>query len=676
VKVFPLRTLRTDLGGPLLVRLTRTFWLIAIALAAIPFAAYALAAAPQSSLPLTIFSAALMIIVSIVTCRYFIRQPNKGAERLSKIAVTTLVGFGVLYLVLFGTFTFEVPGTHVRFGIPWISARGVGGFVCKADLTNAEKRECPFFGPNSLAGTGYQADDLWEPYSVHAVVLALVLGWLGTFVSMAVLNGSQGTLLLKRQWFAATRRGTLSEAQMSEVGGKCVRKSNSETRVVFVHGILSNGEQAWMNGSGAWWPKLLAAGASIDASIYTFTYRSDVLCRTYSLADVVASIREFFNLDELWNTRRIIFVCHSMGGIVVRRFIVQNQARFIERHTEIGLFLVASPSLGSRDANIVAGLVDLIGNSQAEALKFSQKTVWLNELDQDFITLKESDRFRIVGKELVEDQALKQKRWLGLFRQTVEPFSAARYFGEPYKVPWSDHSSIAKPIDASAIQHRQLLRFIRDMCAWVPPADARPHPIEQWEKDTARDALVALHDGLARRQNIPREVVVVFNDALMETRRYIADQKHGSRRDLAKENRLSTLWSEASAVLWRYDPDLASRCMIKGNGWADDAVWDDPRYRDLPLKLNDMMERMLQVAGDEARDVVDGECDIDVSTGRARVMLPPFKTAPQITLSKVGPVPPNDPTIQSVTPDQFTITISNSNQAGKYKWRARGTLLH
>jgi hypothetical protein len=52
------------------------------------------------------------------------------------------------------------------------------------------------------------------------------------------------------------------------------------------------------------------------------------------------------------------------------------------------------------------------------------------------------------------------------------------------------------------------------------------------------------------------------------------------------------------------------------------------------------------------------------------------KTAPQITLSKVGPVPPNDPTIEPVTPDQFTITISNSNQAGKYKWRARGTLLH
>jgi hypothetical protein len=340
------------------------------------------------------------------------------------------------------------------------------------------------------------------------------------------------------------------------------------------------------------------------------------------------------------------------------------------------LFLVASPSLGSRDANIVAGLAHLTGNSQAEALQFSQKNVRLNELDQDFITLKESHRIRIVGKELVEDQAHKPKRWLGIFRQMVEPFSAARYFGEPYKVPWSDHSSIAKPIDATAIQHRQLIRFIRDMCAWVPPADARPLPIEQWEKDNARDALVALNEGLASRQNVPREVVEVFNDALMETRRYIADQSHGSPRDLARENRLSELWMEASEVLLRYDPDLAARCAIKGNGWADETVWADPRYRDLPLRLNDMMDGMFKLANDEAHDVVDGECEIGVTTWRTRVMLPPFKAAPQITLYKVGALPPIDPTIESVTPDQFTITISNSDQAGKYKWRARGTLLH
>jgi hypothetical protein len=461
---------------------------------------------------------------------------------------------------------------------------------------------------------------------------------------------------------------------MSYVGGKCIRKSKSETCVVFVHGILSNGEQAWMNGSGAWWPELLANETSIDVSLYTFSYRSDVLCRTYSLADVVASIREFFNLDDLWLMRRVIFVCHSMGGIAVRRFIVQNQVRFVEQHTEIGLFLVASPSLGSRDANIVAGLAYLIRNSQADALQFSQKNVWLNELDQDFITLKESHRFRIAGKELVEDQALKPKRWLGLFGQTVEPFSAARYFGEPYKVPWSDHSSIAKPVDGSAIQHRQLVRFIRDMCAVAPPAGARLYPIEQYEKDMTRDALVALNDELTQR-HIPREVVILFNDALMETRRYIADQGRGSSRDFAQEERLSALWMEASDALWRYDPDLARRCMIKGNGWADEAVWDDPRYRDLPLKLNDMMDRMLQVAGGEAHDVVEGECDVGTSTWRARVMLPPFKAAPEITLSRLGTVPRTDPAIESVTADQFTIKISNSDQAGKYKWRARGTLL-
>ena len=42
----------------------------------------------------------------------------------------------------------------------------------------------------------------------------------------------------------------------------------------------------------------------------------------------------------------------------------------------------------------------------------------------------------------------------------VEPFSGARYFGESFKVPGSDHFSIAKPEDREAIQHRLLLYFI------------------------------------------------------------------------------------------------------------------------------------------------------------------------------------------------------------------------
>jgi hypothetical protein len=51
-----------------------------------------------------------------------------------------------------------------------------------------------------------------------------------------------------------------SEALMfkqGKVGGTWIRKPQNGTCVFFIHGILSDGEQAWMNGAGTTWPKLL-----------------------------------------------------------------------------------------------------------------------------------------------------------------------------------------------------------------------------------------------------------------------------------------------------------------------------------------------------------------------------------------------------------------------------------
>jgi len=60
---------------------------------------------------------------------------------------------------------------------------------------------------------------------------------------------------------------------------------------------------------------------------------------------------------------------------------------------------------------------------------------WLNDPDRDFTNLKESRALRMVGKELVEDKPTSFVRWLGLGATVVEPFSAAKYFGEPPRPP-------------------------------------------------------------------------------------------------------------------------------------------------------------------------------------------------------------------------------------------------
>lgn len=261
--------------------------------------------------------------------------------------------------------------------------------------------------------------------------------------------------------------------------GTWIRKPQGETTVIFVHGILSSGEDCWRNRNGAYWPELLKNEKDfVKLGIYVFTYSTGIFTGHYSIGDAVDSLRELTKLDEVLDSaNRLVFVCHSMGGIVVRRFLVKYQQVLADRRLPVGLFLVASPSLGSGYANWLSMLSGVMGQSQAKALKFSQQNEWLNDLDRDFLNLKEAENpgFVIRGKELIEDKAVMLKKWFK--KQVVEPYSGARYFGEPYKVPESDHFSIAKPENPEAIQHRLLCRFIDEM-----PAQ------ERTEKAAAADA--------------------------------------------------------------------------------------------------------------------------------------------------------------------------------------------
>ena len=252
--------------------------------------------------------------------------------------------------------------------------------------------------------------------------------------------------------------------------GEWIRRSSNGTSVVFVHGLLSSGEKCWLNENQSYWPHLLRDEAHLaEIGIYVYTYQTEIFSGQYQLSDVVDDLKERMWLDGLIDQDRIIFVGHSMGGIVARRLLVERQSDLIEKNKEIGLFLVASPSLGSKYANLIEGFADWLGHAQSKALKFSQDNTWLNDLDEDFLNLKESKRLRIHGKELVEHKFVVKSVTR---RQVVERFSGARYFSDPYKVPKSDHFSIAKPVDRGAIQHRLLCNFINDILKQSSDANA------------------------------------------------------------------------------------------------------------------------------------------------------------------------------------------------------------
>jgi len=274
----------------------------------------------------------------------------------------------------------------------------------------------------------------------------------------------------------------------AEPQGRWIRRAVADSAVVFVHGVLSSGETCWRSGD-VYWPEILAQESVLsDIGIYVFSYRSDVFSAGYSLGDAVEALNAYLKLDQLLQLGNLIFVCHSMGGILVRQFLVTRQAALIEKGTKIGLFLVASPSLGSDYANLLLALAKALGNLQAEALRFANNNAWLNDLDRNFINLKESGHLAICGQELVEDQFVILPSFFQ--KQVVRPFSGAKYFGESVKIPYSDHFTIAKPSGPKDLQHRLLVQFIANFVqnsgAKTPSSDEQFVPPGQLDLTTPK----------------------------------------------------------------------------------------------------------------------------------------------------------------------------------------------
>jgi pimeloyl-ACP methyl ester carboxylesterase len=227
---------------------------------------------------------------------------------------------------------------------------------------------------------------------------------------------------------------------------------------VFVHGINSD-ENAFRSAS-AFWPDLLLDDLDFsNVGIFAFEYRSKISAPGYTLGDAVDYLKEILKLELIDQQRQIIFVCHSMGGNLVRRYLVMQSLHYAKMQTKIGLFMLACPSIGSHYANLFR-LIRRNYHMQLESLVNSQRNVWLNDLDKDFRNLLSGNSFEIIGRELAEDLPI-VGRWLMPRTQVVPPQSALRYFGDPLKVPGSDHFTISAPSGSDSLQHRVLKDWMK-----------------------------------------------------------------------------------------------------------------------------------------------------------------------------------------------------------------------
>jgi len=171
----------------------------------------------------------------------------------------------------------------------------------------------------------------------------------------------------------------------------------------------------------------------------------------------------------------IVFVCHSMGGIVVRSMLERHGADFHSK--TVGLCLMASPSMGSRYASLLSPIAKLFGSKAGRQLEFSSD--FLADLDDRFMVfLNSRPAGATVGAEAIEHKS--QIPIVGrFFSNTVEKYSAARYFSMRRRLPETTHSTIVKPLSIEGEGHAFLFDFLsHNFKAIASPANALPEVMQ------------------------------------------------------------------------------------------------------------------------------------------------------------------------------------------------------
>jgi len=228
--------------------------------------------------------------------------------------------------------------------------------------------------------------------------------------------------------------------------------------VVFVHGLGGHVERTWTHGKKGrpdyfYWPAELAKGFE-DVAVWAVDYPAGftdfgqqgmrIAQRANNLALVLANVGI--------GTRPLVFITHSMGGLIVKSLLVSSQTAADRDRAAIaaaarGVAFCATPHRGSAFANAVTILAKVVGGTQPHVKEMLQNEEELDILHDEFIEWQRRTSTEVLS--FAENRPIRRKFWflwplpLGL----VVPRASANpgIQGHTIKDVDGDHFSLVKP---------------------------------------------------------------------------------------------------------------------------------------------------------------------------------------------------------------------------------------
>ncbi|MEF8697897.1 MAG: hypothetical protein V5B33_01010 [Candidatus Accumulibacter sp. UW20] len=244
--------------------------------------------------------------------------------------------------------------------------------------------------------------------------------------------------------------------------------------VVFVHGLGGDSWTTWMadpDNIGSFWPHWLAEDVG-GLGIWTLGYAasgSKWKEESMPLADRGNQVLDLLYNDDL-GQRPLIFITHSMGGIVVKQ-ILRNADAGVKRFASIltqtrGIAFIATPHSGANLANF-AELVAAIYRTNEHVGELAAHHPRLLELHQWFLN-NYLENHSLVCRTYCERRELRPEIPLLGIRLpkgvlVVDATSAEPNIRGEGAIPLDeDHLSICKPANRQAQLYRGMLRFVKD----------------------------------------------------------------------------------------------------------------------------------------------------------------------------------------------------------------------
>jgi pimeloyl-ACP methyl ester carboxylesterase len=232
------------------------------------------------------------------------------------------------------------------------------------------------------------------------------------------------------------------------------RHENKDRVVVFVHGFFGDASDTWTCPKGVFWPSLLLRDTAFDDSdVYVAAYNSG---DNVTIDEVVSSLNDRLEHDKVFEHREVVFVAHSLGGLVVRKLLLTH--REYAQHVRF-IYFFSTPGTGSQIARLGSIFAP---NPLLREMSSGDSNDYLLSLEFEWKAAK----FQSIRLYC----AYEKKPTKGVI--VVDRLSATRDCGDQTPIPINeDHIGIVKPCSPEDDSYIALKNAVREN-----PIAPRPKP--------------------------------------------------------------------------------------------------------------------------------------------------------------------------------------------------------